>query len=101
MDIIVLFLTLSAILFAIGMYGIISKRTMLRMLLAAEINFNAAMLALVALASQSTSPATGEVVAVIATGIAVADVGILVSIALLMYRIKRRSDVYELKESKG
>ena len=101
MNIIVLFLTLSAILFAIGMYGLISKRTMLRMLLAAEINFNAAMLALVALASQSPSPATGEVVAVIATGIAAADVGILVSIAMLMYRMKRRSDVYELEESKG
>ena len=53
MNIIVLFLTLSAILFSIGMYGLISKRTMLRMLLAAEINFNAAILALVALASQS------------------------------------------------
>jgi NADH-quinone oxidoreductase subunit K len=101
MDIVVLFLTLSAILFAIGIYGLISKRTMLRMLLSAEINFNAAVLALVALASQSPSPATGEVVAVLATGIAAADVGILVSIAILMYRIKRRSDVYELKESKG
>ena len=101
MNIIVLFLTLSAVLFAIGMYGLVSKRTMLRMLLAAEINFNAAVLALVALASQSASPATGEVVAVIATGIAAADVGILVSIAMLMYRMKRRSDVYELEESKG
>lgn len=101
MDIVILFLILSTILFAIGIYGVISKRTMLRMLLATEINFNAAILALVALASQSSSPATGEVVAIIATGIAAADVGILVSIAMLMYRIKKRSDVYELKESKG
>jgi NADH:ubiquinone oxidoreductase subunit K len=101
MDIIALYLTLSAVLFGIGMYGLITKRTMLRMLLSAEINFNAAVLALVALASQSPSPATGEVVAVLATGIAAADVGILVSIAMLMYRVKRRSDVYELEESKG
>lgn len=101
MNIVVLFLTLSAILFAIGIYGLISKRTMLRMLMSAEINFNAAVLALVALASQSTSPATGEVVAILATGIAAADVGILISIAMLMYRLKRRSDVYELKGSKG
>ena len=101
MDIVILFLTLSVILFGIGIYGIISKRTMLRMLLAAEINFNAAVLALVAFASQSPSPATGEVVALLATGIAAADVGILVSIAILMYRIKKKSDVYELKESRG
>jgi NADH:ubiquinone oxidoreductase subunit K len=101
MDIIILFLTLSVILFGIGVYGIISKRTMLRMLLAAEINFNAAMLALIAFSSQSSSPATGEVVALLATGIAAADVGILVSIAILMYRVKKNSDVYELKESRG
>jgi NADH-quinone oxidoreductase subunit K len=101
MDIIILFLTLAVILFGIGIYGLISKRTMLRMLLAVEVNFNAAVLALVALASQSPSPATGEVVALIATGIAAADVGILVSIAILMYRLKKNSDVYELKESRG
>ena len=101
MDIIILFFTLSIILFGIGIYGIITKRTMLRMLLAAEVNFNAAVLALVAFASQSPSPATGEVIALIATGIAAADVGILVSIAIWMYRVKKKSDVYELKESRG
>lgn len=101
MDIAILFLALSVILFGIGLYGLISKRTMLRMMLAAEVNFNAAVLALVAFASQSPSPATGEVVALLATGIAAADVGLLVSIAILMYRIKKNSDVYELKESRG
>ncbi len=101
MDITVLFLSLAAILFAIGLYGIVTKRTMLRMLLATEINFNAAILALVALASESPSPATGEVVALLATGIAAADVGILIAIAILMYRMKKQTDVYELKESRG
>ena len=101
MDIVVLFLSLSAILFAIGLYGIITKRTMLRMLLSTEVNFNAAILALVALSSESPSPATGEVVALLATGIAAADVGILIAIAILMYRTKKRTDVYELKESRG
>ncbi len=101
MDITVMFLVLSVILFGIGIYGLISKRTMLRMMLAAEVNFNAVILALVAFASQSPSPAVGEVVALLATGIAAADVGLLVSIAIWMYRIKKNSDVYELKESRG
>lgn len=100
-DIIILFLSLSAILFGIGMYGLISKRTMLRMLLASEINFNAAILALVAFGSQSTAPAIGEVVALLATGIAAADVGVLVAIAILMYHLKKHSDVYELKNKEG
>lgn len=101
MDIVTLFLCLSVVLFAIGLFGLITKRTMLRMLLAAEINFNAAILALVAFASQSPSPATGEMVALLATGIGAADIGILVSIAILMYRLKKRSDVYDLKDSRG
>lgn len=100
MDIGSLFLILSAAMFGIGLYGLTSKRNMLRMLLSAEVNFNAAMLALLTLAA-SSSPATGGVMALLAIGIAVADVGMMVSIAVLMFQRKRHLDVYELEESKG
>jgi NADH-quinone oxidoreductase subunit K len=96
-----LFLSLSAAMFGIGLYGLVSKRNMLRMLLSAEVNFNGAVLALLTLASTSSSPATGGVIALLAIGIAGADVGMMVSIAILMFRLKRKLDVYELKESKG
>jgi len=101
MEIALLFLSLSAAMFGIGLYGLISKRNMLRMLLSAEVNFNAAMLALLTLASSSSSPATGGVIALLAIGIAAADIGIMVAIAILMFQLKRRLDVYELKEFKG
>jgi NADH-quinone oxidoreductase subunit K len=99
-----LLLSLSAFMFGIGLYGLISKRNMIRMLLAAEVNFNAALLALLAFASSSPSAdaaSIGGITALLAIGIAAADVGMLVSIAILMYHLRRRLDVYELKESKG
>lgn len=101
MEISFLFLSLSAAMFGIGLYGLVSKRNMLRMLLSAEVNFNAAMLALLTLASSTASPATGGVIALLAIGIAAADIGMLVAIAILMFQLKRRLDVYELKESRG
>lgn len=96
-----LFLSLSAAMFGIGLYGLVSKRNMLRMLLSSEVNFNAAMLALLTLASSPASAATGGVIALLAIGIAAADIGMLVAIAILMFQLKRRMDVYELKESRG
>jgi NADH-quinone oxidoreductase subunit K len=102
MDLLLLFLSLSAAMFGIGLYGLISKRNMLRMLLAAEVNFNAAMLALLTFAA--TSPegaATGGIIALLAIGMAAADVGIMVSIAILMFHLKHKLDVYELEEFKG
>jgi len=101
MELALLFLSLSAAMFGIGLYGLISKRNMLRMLLSAEVNFNAAMLALLTLASSSSSPATGGVIALLAIGIAAADIGIMVSIAILMFQLKRRLDVYELRKFRG
>ncbi len=94
-------LGLSAAMFGIGLYGLTTKRNMLRMLLSAEINFNAAMLMLLTLASSSSAPAVGGVTALLAIGIAVADVGIMVSIAILMFQRKKRLDVYELRKFKG
>jgi len=103
MDLLIPFLSLSAVTFGIGLYGLISKRNMLRMLLAAEVNFNAAMLALLtfAAASPGSGAATGGILALLAIGMAAADVGIMVSIAILMFHLKHKLDVYELEEFKG
>jgi NADH-quinone oxidoreductase subunit K len=100
MELISLVLSFSALMFGIGLYGLITRRNILRMLLSAEITFNAALLALLAFAS-SSSPATGGIIALLAIGIEAADVGIMVSIAILMFHLRRDLDVYELKESRG
>jgi NADH-quinone oxidoreductase subunit K len=103
-----LFILTSIVMLVIGIYGLVSRRNMLRMLLSAEIIFNAALLALLAsssipiyMASQFDKPAVGGVIALLAIGIAAAEVGVTVSIAILFFQAKRHVDVYELRRFKG
>lgn len=96
-----MFLVLASIVFAIGVYGLISKRNMLRMLLSAEVMFNSVLLFLLTFSSTSALPFTGGVIALLAIGIAAAEVGVIVSLAILMFRLRETVDVYELSEQKG
>lgn len=95
------FLILASIVFAIGAYGLLSKRNILRMLLSAEVLFNSVLLFLLTLSSQTTTPSTGGVVALLAIGIAAAEVGVIVSLAILMFRLKDTVDIYEISEQRG
>jgi NADH-quinone oxidoreductase subunit K len=95
------FLILASIIFAIGAYGLLSKRNILRMLLSAEVMFNSVLLFLLTFSSQTTTPSTGGVVALLAIGIAAAEVGVIVSLAILMLRLKDTVDIYEISEQRG
>lgn len=91
-----LFLLVSAIMFGIGVYGLASKRNLLRMLLSAEVMFNGALLALLTI-SAITEPTSGGVIALLAIGLAAAEVGVVVSVVILMFQVKRSIDIYELR----
>lgn len=95
------FLILASILFSIGAYGLLIKRNLLRMLLSAEVMFNAVLLFLLTFSTRTSSPPTGGVIALLAIGIAAAEVGVIVSLAVLMFRLKETIDVYEVSEQKG
>ncbi|MEM0017647.1 MAG: NADH-quinone oxidoreductase subunit NuoK [Candidatus Korarchaeum sp.] len=96
------YLLLSAALLSIGIYGILTRRNMIRMLLSAEIIFNAALLSLLSLASLDASYGTvGGALAVIAISLSAAEVGVVVSIAILMFRMRGTLDTYELRKFRG
>ena len=95
------FIILASIVFAIGAYGLLSKRNVLRMLLSAEVMFNSVLLFLLTFSTLTSSPSTGGVIAIIAIGIAATEVGVIVSLAVLMFRLKDTVDVYEISEQKG
>jgi NADH-quinone oxidoreductase subunit K len=96
-----MFLVLAAVVFAIGVYGLLGKRNMLRMLLSAEVMFNSVLLFLLTISAITAAPFTGGIIALLAIGIAAAEVGVIVSLAILMFRIKESIDVYELSEQRG
>jgi len=96
------FLLTSVIMFCIGLYGLLTRRSLIRMLLSAEVIFNAALLALLSTASlsQDFRPAGGALT-LLAISLAAAEIGVIVSVAILMFRLRESLDVYELKELRG
>ena len=93
------FLLLSAILFCIGVYGVIVRKNGVLVLMSIELILNAVNINLVAFATMHGLG--GQVFALFAIAIAAAEVGVGLAIVLLIYRNKRSIDVDELDELKG
>jgi NADH-quinone oxidoreductase subunit K len=96
------YLILSAVLLSFGIYGLLTRRNMIRMLLSAEIIFNAALLSLLSLASLDASYGPmGGAIAIISISLSAAEVGVIVSIAIMMFRMRGTLDTYELRRFRG
>lgn len=85
------FLAISAGLFSIGVYGLLSKRNAVSLLMAVELMFNAANIALVAFARfgyDGAQPLAGQAFALFIITIAAAEVAVAIAILLLIYRLR-------------
>jgi NADH-quinone oxidoreductase subunit K len=86
------YLTLSAILFAIGMFGFLARRNAISMLMAIELMLNAVNLSIIAFASFSITPEFrnyGSVIALLVMAVAAAEATVGLSIVLAIYRNKK------------
>ena len=93
------YLIVSALLFAIGLVGIVSRRNVLMILLCIELMFNAANLSFVAFA-RSWADLSGQVIVFFVITVAAAEVTVGLAIAILLARnIKtlNADDVHLLK----
>ena len=79
------YVVVSAILFAIGAAGVITRRNILMMLLCIELMFNAANLAFVAYA-RLWADAAGQVLVFFVITVAAAEVTVGLAIAILLAR---------------
>jgi len=79
------YLIVSALLFSIGLVGIITRRNVLMILLCIEIMFNAANLAFVAFA-RSWNDLGGQIVVFFIIVVAAAEVTVGLAIAILLSR---------------
>ncbi len=93
------FLLLSAILFCIGVYGVIVRKNGVLVLMSIELILNAVNINLVAFATYWGL--AGQVFALFTIAVAAAEVGVGLAIVLLIYRDKRSIDIDELDELKG
>ncbi|HEY9681653.1 MAG TPA: NADH-quinone oxidoreductase subunit NuoK [Oculatellaceae cyanobacterium] len=80
------YLTLAAMLFAIGLYGMVVSRNAVRVLMSIELMLNAANLNLVAFSRYTDMHATGQVFAIFILTVAAAEAAVGLGIVLSIYR---------------
>lgn len=85
------FLLLSAFLFCTGVYGVITRRHIVLVLMSIELMLAAVNLNLVAFGAH-TNDVAGQVFALFVLTIAAAEVGVGLAIVLLIYRNLRSAD---------
>lgn len=78
-------LTLAAAMFSVGVFGLLTRRQAVAVLLSVELMANAAGLAMVAF-GRFRGDATGEALAVFALGLTVAEVAVGLALVILLYR---------------
>ena len=94
------YLVLSALLFAIGVSGVLLRRSPLVILLCLELMLNASNLALIAF-SRMQGNEDGQVFAVIVMVVAACEVVVGLGIIVAAYRRRIPLDVDELRSLKG
>jgi NADH:ubiquinone oxidoreductase subunit K len=97
-----IYLALAAFLLAAGLYGLVRRRTLIGMLIAAELIFSAASLNFVTMNRFFVSdPAVGQVFVLFIMALAAADVSIALSIIIAVYRNYRSIGSKDLSELNG
>jgi NAD(P)H-quinone oxidoreductase subunit 4L len=94
------FLILAAVLFSIGVYGVLARRNAVLVLMSVELMLNAVNLNLVAFSAQ-LADVSGQVFALFVVTIAAAEVGVGLAIVLLIYRNVRSPDLDRVDQLKG
>ena len=97
----VYFQVVSAGLFAIGMYGVLARRSAVLIVMSIELMLNAVNLNLIAAASHLQGRGSfvafdGQIIAIFVITIAAAEVGLALAIILRMYRNRATVDVDEI-----
>lgn len=94
------FLLLSAVLFCIGIYGVLARRNGVLVLMSIELILNAVNINLIAFGAFHDNIA-GQVFALFVIAVAAAEVGVGLAIVLLIYRNRRSIDLTEVDLMKG
>ncbi|MDP6287151.1 MAG: NADH-quinone oxidoreductase subunit NuoK [Acidimicrobiales bacterium] len=94
------FLILSAVLFSIGVYGVLARRNGVLVLMSIELILNAVNINLVAFGAFRAS-VSGEVFALFVIAVAAAEVGVGLAMVLLLYRNRRSIDLTLIDQLRG
>jgi NADH-quinone oxidoreductase subunit K len=93
------YLTVSALLFCLGLFGAISRRNLLVIYMSLELMLNAANLAFVAL-SRFTNNINGQVMVFFIITVAAAEVAVGLALIVALYRKRQTAHVEDLTTMK-
>ncbi|MEH7883219.1 NADH-quinone oxidoreductase subunit NuoK [Heyndrickxia sp. MSNUG] len=96
------FLALALILFCIGLYGALTKRNTVIVLISIELMLNAVNINLVTFSKYGLNPSiTGQVFALFAISVAAAEAAVGLAILIALYRNRRSVNVDEMNQLKN
>ncbi len=96
------FIILSLILCAIGVYGVLTRRNLIGILLSVEVILNGANLNFAAFAHfRASDPTAGAIFPIFVMAVSACEMAVALAIIISMYRRRRRLDVYRLEELNG
>jgi NADH-quinone oxidoreductase subunit K len=95
------YLTLALILFCIGLYGALTKRNTVIVLISIELMLNAVNINLVAFSKLGAAPSiTGQVFALFSIAVAAAEAAVGLAILLALYRNRKTVNIDEFNTMK-
>ncbi|NNN03890.1 MAG: NADH-quinone oxidoreductase subunit NuoK [Acidimicrobiaceae bacterium] len=94
------YLVLAAVLFGIGVYGFLTKRSVITMLMCVELMLNAVNLTFVTYA-RTLSDISGQTIVFFVMVVAAAEVTVGLGITVAVFRRRRTTSVDELTEMRG
>ena len=94
------FLLLAAVLFCIGVYGVLARRNAVMVLMSIELILNSVNLNFIAFALLHGN-VDGHVFALYVIAVAAAEVGVGLAMVLLVYRNRRSIALDELSQMRG
>ena len=101
-DNLITYLIIAALLFGIGFYGLVHRRTLIGMLIAGELILAGASLNFMAFNRfLAPDPTVGQIFTLFIMGIAAAEAAIALSIIIAVYRNFRSIDTEDIAELKG
>jgi NADH-quinone oxidoreductase subunit K len=93
-------LILAAILFALGLIGVLVRRNLIAVLMSLEIMLNAAGLAFIVAGSRWNQP-DGQIMFLLVLTLAAAEVGVALGLVMQIYRRFKTLDADALSEMRG
>ncbi|TWD99451.1 NADH dehydrogenase subunit K [Neobacillus bataviensis] len=95
------FLALALILFCIGLYGALTKKNTVIILISIELMLNAVNINLVTFSKYGMTPSiTGQIFALFAISVAAAEAAVGLAILIALYRNKKTVDIDEMDTMK-